>query len=190
LRFAIGVGARSGVAAEEIVDIVEKVLESYELRRLPSPACGRRWPRAAGSDEGPRSVQGIEHLRVDGFDPSAADPHPTPLRGATFSHAWEKKSRVEVSLFSIESKRDERGLVEAARILDMTIAFLPLAALILRKRELLTHSPRVEALTGLGSVAEAAALVGAGPASALLGPRIANARATCAVARNALEQAP
>jgi hypothetical protein len=190
LRFAIGVGARSGVAAEEIVDIVEKVLESYELRRLPSPACGRRWPRDAGSDEGPRSVQGIERLRVDGCDISAADPHPTPLRGAAFSREREKGSRGEFSLFTIESKRHERGLVEAARLLDATIAFLPLEALISRRLELLTHSSRVEALTGVGSVAEAAALAGAGPGSALLGPRIASARATCAIARNALEQFP
>jgi cobalt-precorrin 5A hydrolase len=98
--------------------------------------------------------------------------------------------RLEIALFSIESKRDEPGLLEAARILETTIAFLPLEALIARNHELITRSQRVEALTGVGSVAEAAALVGAGPGSALLGPRIANARATCAIARNALEQRP
>lgn len=93
-----------------------------------------------------------------------------------------------IALFSIESKRDEPGLHEAARILDTTITFLPREALVARNHELLTRSPRVEALTGVGSVAEAAALVGAGPGGVLLGPRVASARATCAIARNALEQ--
>jgi cobalt-precorrin 5A hydrolase len=36
---------------------------------------------------------------------------------------------------------------------------------------------------GVGSVAEAAALAGAGQGSLLLAPRIASARLTCAIAR-------
>jgi cobalamin biosynthesis protein CbiG len=140
LRFAVGIGARSGVEACEVVELVEAVLATCEPPRLP------------------------------------------------FSARVRRKARVEIALFSIESKRDERGLHEAARILETTIAFLPREALVARNHELITRSPRVEALTGVGSVAEAAALVGAGPGSVLLGPRVASARATCAIARNALEQ--
>jgi cobalt-precorrin 5A hydrolase len=45
-----------------------------------------------------------------------------------------------------------------------------------------TRSARVQALTGVPSVAEAAALAAAGPASRLIGPRIAVGPATCALA--------
>jgi cobalt-precorrin 5A hydrolase len=48
-----------------------------------------------------------------------------------------------------------------------------------------TVSPRVQALYGVGSVAEAAALAAAGEGAELLLPRIASAGATCALARGA-----
>ena len=47
---------------------------------------------------------------------------------------------------------------------------------------LLTRSERVIALTGLGSVAETAALAGRGRRSRLVRARIASAHATCALA--------
>jgi len=180
-RYAIGIGARSGVDAQEAAELIQKVYETYVC--APSPACGRTQPGAAGSDEGSSSPQRLEGM-------NRQNPHPSPLRGPTFSHAWEKESRTMIVLFTIDAKRVELGLHEAARLLDTTIVFLPLEALLARKDDLLTHSPLVEALTGVGSVAEAAALVGAGPGSVLLGPRLASARATCAIARNALEVAP
>ncbi|MER2264012.1 cobalamin biosynthesis protein [Methylobacterium oxalidis] len=46
----------------------------------------------------------------------------------------------------------------------------------------LTRSARVEALRGVGSLAEAAALAAAGPGARLVLPRIASAGATCALA--------
>jgi hypothetical protein len=180
-RYAIGIGARSGVEAEELVALVQKAWETYV--RAPSPACGRMWPGEAGSDEGSSRRQRLEGM-------SGKGPHPTSLREATFSHQWEKESRVEATLFTIEAKRAEASLHEAARQLKIPLVFLPLDSLVAHKRELLTHSPRVEALTGVGSVAEAAALVGAGAGSRLLGPRLASARATCAIARNALDVTP
>ena len=45
-----------------------------------------------------------------------------------------------------------------------------------------THSERVLALTGVPSVAEAAALAAAGPTARLLGPRLAVGDVTCALA--------
>ncbi|WP_083967260.1 cobalamin biosynthesis protein [Methylosinus sp. R-45379] len=177
-RYAIGIGARSGVDAQEAVALIQKVCESYV--RDPSPARGRRWAsRERGSDEGSPSRRRL-----------GADPHPTSLREATFSHEWEKEWGGEIALFTIESKRGEKGLHDAARLLNLPLVFLPLDTLLARKGELLTRSPRVEALTGVGSVAEAAALVGAGAGSRLLGPRLASAGLTCAIARNALEEAP
>lgn len=47
---------------------------------------------------------------------------------------------------------------------------------------IVTRSARIERLRGVGSLAEAAALVAAGPESRLALPRIASAGATCALA--------
>jgi cobalt-precorrin 5A hydrolase len=47
----------------------------------------------------------------------------------------------------------------------------------------ITHSPRVRALTGVPSVAEAAALALAGPAARLIVPRIVLDQVTCALAK-------
>ena len=56
------------------------------------------------------------------------------------------------------------------------------AALAARDGEVVTRSPRIEHLRGVGSLAEAAALAAAGPESRLALPRIASAAATCALA--------
>ncbi|MGU3419084.1 cobalamin biosynthesis protein [Methylobacterium sp. D54C] len=56
------------------------------------------------------------------------------------------------------------------------------AALEARDAEIVTRSARIERLRGVGSLAEAAALAGAGPRSRLALSRIASDRATCALA--------
>ena len=85
-------------------------------------------------------------------------------------------------LFTIADKRGEAGLVEAASRLDLELAFLPRAALREQAPLVRTRSMQSESLFGVPSVAEAAALAGAGPGSALIVPRIANQGATCAIA--------
>lgn len=90
-------------------------------------------------------------------------------------------------MFTLEGKQDDEGVVEAARLLQMKIAFLPLSALIARKDDVLTKSLRVEAMTGVGSVAEAAALAGAGPGSVLVAPRTTTQSLSCAIARGVVE---
>lgn len=93
----------------------------------------------------------------------------------------------QITLCTLDSKADESGLHEAATALGVELVFLPLAALKARKGAAPTHSPRVQAMFGVGSVAESAALVGAGPGSRLLGPRIATPYAACALAVSAEE---
>lgn len=127
-RYAAGIGARRGVEAQAIVDLVRDV----------------------------------------------AARHGAPL--------------AEITLCTLESKADEAGLHEAAQTLGVVLHFLPLAALKARKGAAATHSPRVQAMFGVGSVAEAAALVGAGPGSRLLAPRIATPVAACALAISAEDQ--
>lgn len=127
MKYAAGIGARRGVAAQAIVDLVREV----------------------------------------------AARHNAPLSRLT--------------LCTLESKCDEQGLHEAAKTLGVELLFLPLDALKARKGAAATHSPRVRAMFGVGSVAEAAALVGAGAGSRLLAPRLATPFAACALAISAEE---
>ncbi|MEF3367722.1 cobalamin biosynthesis protein, partial [Methylocystis sp. 9N] len=109
-RYAIGIGARRGVAAQDIVDLVRRVAKTHDVDLRQTRLC------------------------------------------------------------ALESKAEEAGLHEAARELGVELVFLPLAALRARRGAAATHSPRVQAMFGVGSVAEAAALVGAGPGSRLVAP--------------------
>jgi cobalamin biosynthesis protein CbiG len=77
-------------------------------------------------------------------------------------------------------KRDEAGLREAARQLGLALIFVPDDALAAAQPHCLTRSAAAARATGHASIAEAAALAGGGT---LLGPRIASANATCALAR-------
>jgi cobalt-precorrin 5A hydrolase len=90
------------------------------------------------------------------------------------------------ALFTAEGKRAEAGLAQAAQALAMPLHFLPQEALEAVAHLAQTRSPRVEALFGVPSVAETAALAGAGPGAVLILPRITRDNATCAIARAAL----
>jgi len=85
-------------------------------------------------------------------------------------------------LFSIDAKRDEAGLIKAARLLAMPITFLSRDELAARAADAVTHSDRIGALYDLPSVAETAALAGAGSASRLIFPRATAGAVTCAIA--------
>ena len=67
-------------------------------------------------------------------------------------------------------------------MLGARFVLLPLESLRGRRAELLTHSPRVEAMFGVGSLVEALALAAAGEGSRLLAPRLATERLACAIA--------
>ena len=88
-----------------------------------------------------------------------------------------------LGLFTLADKKGEPGLAEAAGRLGLELTYLTRDALRAREAETQTRSKHVENLFGVASVAEAAALVGAGPASVLMVSRIAEGGATCAVAR-------
>ena len=108
----------------------------------------------------------------------------------------EALSRIEqqgaAALFTVEGKRSEVGLAQAAQALAMPLHFLAQEALEAVAHLAQTRSARVEALFGVPSVAETAALAGAGPGAVLILPRITRDNATCAIARAALmkETAP
>ena len=87
-----------------------------------------------------------------------------------------------LGVFTIQDKAAEPGLNEAAG--RFGLAVVSLAREVLRAQDVQTRSVRVETLFGVGSVAEAAALAGAGARAVLLVPRIAGGGVTCAIARS------
>jgi cobalt-precorrin 5A hydrolase len=86
-------------------------------------------------------------------------------------------------LATLSAKAD--GLRSLAHALDLPVVALDADSL--RGVPTLTRSDRVEQMFGIGSVAEAAALAGAGPGAKLRGPRAVSAdgRATAAIADGA-----
>jgi cobalt-precorrin 5A hydrolase len=81
-----------------------------------------------------------------------------------------------------ELKRGEQGIAAAAAALGVPLVLIPKADLAAAGARAETRSERVLALTGIPSVAEAAALAGGGPTARLILPRIAVGSATCAQA--------
>ncbi|MGB6325487.1 MAG: cobalamin biosynthesis protein [Methylocella sp.] len=86
------------------------------------------------------------------------------------------------ALFTHETKKSEAGLASAAKALGLPLVFLDGQVLRQASLRAATNSPRVMALFGLPSIAEAAALAGAGPSSVLLVARMSEGGASCAIA--------
>jgi cobalt-precorrin 5A hydrolase len=80
------------------------------------------------------------------------------------------------------SKADEHGIAGAARSLSIPVLRCPVADLGRVSDRVLTRSLRVQEIKGVPSIAEASALVAAGPNARLLGARVAANRVTCAIA--------
>ena len=80
------------------------------------------------------------------------------------------------------SKADQRGIAAAARSLSLPIVRCPVADLGRVADRVLTRSLRVQEIKGVPSIAEASALVAAGPNARLLGARVAANKVTCAIA--------
>lgn len=83
---------------------------------------------------------------------------------------------------TIAAKESEAGIATAAAKLGVTVVLVPDAQLQMAGARTETRSERVLALTGVSSVAEAAALAAAGPSARLIGPRLVMGAATCALA--------
>lgn len=86
------------------------------------------------------------------------------------------------ALATESTKADEPGLTAAAQQLALPLLRCSDAQLERVAEKLLTRSERVMQLKGTPSIAEAAALVGAGRNARLLGARINSGRVTCAIA--------
>ena len=80
------------------------------------------------------------------------------------------------------AKGGEPGIAAAASAIGVPLVLIPQSDLATAGTRATTRSERVIALTGVPSVAEAAALAAGGPAARLIAPRIAVGPATCALA--------
>lgn len=90
--------------------------------------------------------------------------------------------RAGSSLFTLDAKQHDVNMQDAARVLGLPLVGLPASALREMAPQVTISSARVEAAVGVPSVAEAAALAGAGHGGRLLVPRLAQDGATCAIA--------
>lgn len=80
------------------------------------------------------------------------------------------------------AKAGEPGIAAAASGRGVKFVVVPQADFEIAGQRAVTRSERVQALTGVPSVAEAAALAAAGASARLLAPRIAVGAVTCALA--------
>jgi cobalt-precorrin 5A hydrolase len=85
-------------------------------------------------------------------------------------------------LFTIEDKRSETGINDAAEALGIDVVFLSRAALRDAMPRTRARSVRALELFGVASVAEASALAGGGSNAVLIVPRASENGATCAIA--------
>ncbi len=90
---------------------------------------------------------------------------------------------IPLGLFTIEDKRGEAGLADAARRLGLKLVLLSRAVLRDQAGSVRTVSGGSERRFGVPSVAEAAALAGAGTGAVLVVERMVRKDATCAVAK-------
>jgi cobalt-precorrin 5A hydrolase len=91
---------------------------------------------------------------------------------------------------TIATKNGEAGIRAAAKKFGVSVVLVADADLRLVEHRTQTRSERVRALTGVASVAEAAALAAAGPTARLVGPRLVIGSATCALAASEAAQGP
>ena len=94
-------------------------------------------------------------------------------------------SAAELQAIATSRAKDaEAGIATAATTFGVGIILIPEAELKAAGERVATRSDRVLALTGVPSLAEAAALAAAGPSSRLIASRLVIGAATCALARS------
>jgi cobalt-precorrin 5A hydrolase len=96
----------------------------------------------------------------------------------------EAGARAACEISSLHTAREVRSpaLDAAAVELGLTLTRHDLDALAATRDRVASHSERVEALFGVGSLAEAAALAGAGPGAHLIVPKFSADGVSCAAA--------
>ena len=183
---AIGVGCRRGSSANAIEALVRQALDLRAWGEMSEPLPTMHQRRnvmvGAGRPSTTYSARSTQKF-VDGR------PAPTMTAGgdvpgfAVFiaPHALTPQAE-RLGLFTIRDKTGETGLIEAACRLGLDLIFLTRDTLREQAPYVQTRSTRSQIRFGVPSVAESAALAGAGPNSVLIIPRIASQGVTCAIA--------
>jgi len=96
--------------------------------------------------------------------------------------AFERAGMTEATLHVSARKRDSEPLKQAAQMLGIPLVFHDEADLQKRDSDVVSRSPLVMTLAGVGSLAEAAALLGAGENSRLIVEKFSLNGVSCAVA--------
>ncbi len=146
--------------------ITKPLVQHMQMHQQP------QWALGLGYQNGVQVEMIMAAIRA-----TLALPEAAPSRGQT------------VRLFTLASKAQDVALLEAARQLDLRLEGLDAAELRRFAAGVRHHSPRIEALYGVGSVAEAAALAGAGQGSRLVVPRHTHGGVTSALAQANVEPA-
>jgi cobalt-precorrin 5A hydrolase len=102
---------------------------------------------------------------------------------AAFARAGVAASELRLIATSA-AKGGEPGIAAAASAIGVPLVLIQHVDLTAAGMRAMTRSERVIALTGVPSIAEAAALAAGGPAARLIAPRIAVGPATCALAES------
>jgi cobalt-precorrin 5A hydrolase len=92
------------------------------------------------------------------------------------------------AIATASTKGAEPGIAATAAKLGLSVVLIPDAELKAAGTRVATRSDRVLALTGVPSLAEAAALAAAGPSSRLIASRLVVGAATCALASSGAAQ--
>lgn len=191
-RVAIGAGCRSDCAADAMEALVREALtlvpgatpiglftiadKAGTRNGGPGSASSRL---AGGSVEPGATVSG--HVGAD--EHAANDPPARPEDdGSNRRMTGTRSVSGGPEAGAAADKAGASCLIEAARRLGVELVGLPAAALRDQSARVVTPSPSSERRFGVPSVAEAAALAGAGAGARLLVRRIAAHGATCAIA--------
>ena len=165
------------------------------VRRLSAPwrcavthrhgALGRRRQpaRLATSDAG-HPLAGDKAMMVAGIGcrSGASAEAIANVLAAALERCGLKRAQID-ALATDAAKGNEAGILAAAAALGLPLIFVGAAQMKAAADDVISTSERVIALKGVPSVAETAALAAAGRDARLLVPRVANAAATCAIAR-------
>jgi len=103
--------------------------------------------------------------------------------GLAAALAAVSRARRTLSLIAVPAaKGHEPGIIAASAARGIPLVLIAQSELEAANPRTLTHSEHAMVVMNVHSVAEAAALAGAGPTARLLGPRIAIGPVTCALA--------
>ena len=119
---------------------------------------------------------GVSTEQVESALESAVEAAEAALRNMT------PAERVLTAIATPATKSHEPGIIAVAASRGIALVLISQADLEAANPATLTHSEHSMAAMNVHSVAEAAALAGAGPTARLLGPRIVTGPVTCALA--------